>query len=119
MRRWQRNDDVCAANASPRCRLDFWLSERDNATTRRSEHCPDLGPTRRPGRGSAAYDDDVAELVDILSGLCSASEDERRLLQVVLEHLSAGGIAIRHAGDVVLTWPDGGVSRRIATGEGT
>ena len=37
----------------------------------------------------------------------------RELLRVVLEHVRDGGIVIQHAGHIVLTWPDGGASRRV------
>jgi hypothetical protein len=41
---------------------------------------------------------------------------QRLLLRVVLDHIADGGIVVRHGGDLVLTWTDGGASRRLAAG---
>jgi len=54
----------------------------------------------------------LEELADDLADVPGS----REALRMVLEHLADGGIVIRHAGDYVLTWPDGGMSRRLAAG---
>lgn len=86
-----------------------------NANTEHSADSPELGVHRHPAGGVPRYNDPSALVADLQRLVCEG-EDEGRLLQMVLEHVSSGGIVIRHAGSLVLTWPDGGVSRRLAAG---
>ena len=57
-------------------------------------------------------------VIDELAELLSCDDDERELLRQVVEHYAAGGICLWHDGGIVYTWTDGGVSRRMAAGEG-
>jgi hypothetical protein len=96
--------------------LDVLAAKREKATTPTSDHTP--VSTRHPclGRGVPRSSDVV---VALLRELCDGSEDvygQRELLRLVLEHVAAGGIVTIHCGDIVLTWTDGGASRRVAAG---
>lgn len=98
------------------CVLDTERCVRDKATTQPSEHDPESPRPATRTRGRAAYRYISSAAFDALARELCDTEAERRLLQAVWDHLEDGGIIIFHGGDVVLTWADGGMSRRLAAG---
>lgn len=86
---------------------------RDNATTQHGEDTPGLGHHHRPELGGVPRDPITVECADELLEYLAESAGPRLLLQCVLQHVADGGIIIEHDGGLVLTWPDGGASRRV------
>lgn len=84
-----------------------------DATT---EHCadtPGASVHRHPSGGVPRHDYIDTACADALLEYLAESAGPRLLLQLVLDHIADGGIIIEHDGGLVLTWPDGGASRRI------
>lgn len=89
---------------------------REKATTEHSADTPDPDSHRLPVGGVSRYGAVVAALVEQLRDDDLDVYESRELLRVVFDHVRDGGIVIQHCGSLVLTWPDGGASRRIAAG---
>lgn len=116
-RELQRNGDASAGSATLRhCVLDIDRCVCDKADTQSSDDTPPGRSTHHP-RGGVTRNRLITEaaLAALTSALCDTA-DERRLLQTAWDHVADGGIIIWHGGELVLTWPDGGASRRIANG---
>lgn len=95
------------------CAVDSLRSERDGATTQHSEDTPGLDSHRLDAGGVPRSDTIDAACADALLEYLAESAGPRLLLQCIIEHVADGGIIIEHDGGLVLTWTDGGASRRV------
>lgn len=101
------------------CAVDSGRHWRDNAEATHCADTPDRQPARHPVGGVPRDDPRLAEWADALELERERVHESRHLLQMVSDHVADGGIVIWHDGSVVLTWPDGGISRRVTrTGDG-
>ena len=93
--------------------VDTRCDRRDNATTEHSADSPERPATRPPRLGLSRDGERVRGLFETICERWVTVPGERELLLLILEHVADGGIVIEHAGEFVLTWSDGGVSRRL------
>ena len=84
-----------------------------NSDTQHSDDSPGRDLSRRHPAGGVPRDEYVEDIIERLLVELGVDEDARGLLQVVIQHVGAGGIVIRHAGQLVLTWPGSGMSRYV------
>lgn len=95
-------------------RLDFRCTRSHAATTEHSNQTPGEAARHPSGGLLREYHGLDADLYDALLEQVQLAEVPRELLRLVIEHVQDGGIIIQYAGSLVLTWPDGGVSRRLS-----
>jgi hypothetical protein len=87
---------------------------RDNADTEPSADTPELEPATATRAGGVPRNYTDSACADALLEYLAESAGPRLLLQLVLDHVADGGIIIEHDGGLVLTWADGGASRRLS-----
>lgn len=92
--------------------VDFRARRRDNTKTEHSADTPELGATRHPSVGGVPRDSDLWRLARAVVDYYGLSEHDEQWLRLIFVHVRDGGIVVQHAGSLVLTWPDTGVSRK-------
>lgn len=83
------------------------------AVTEHRADTPTEGATRHPSGGVPRSGPISTRDADVLLEYLANSAGPGLFLRLIIEHVADGGIIIEHAGGLVLTWPDGGASRRI------